>query len=120
MSAELILAAVGAADLCLKYGKELIDACRAYKSAADDIRDKALIIEAIWSRTSIQIEFAQRIIKTQALSDHHYQIHLDVFETLKAKLATAARKLGSVIYIYITYISAFSMLGTKVASSSPQ
>jgi len=97
MSVELILAAIGAADLCLKYGKELVDACRAYKSASNDIRDKALMIEAIWSRTSMQIEFAQRVLKTHTLPDHHCQIHMDVFETLRFKLETTARKLDSVI-----------------------
>ncbi|KAK5654582.1 hypothetical protein OQA88_7211 [Cercophora sp. LCS_1] len=94
MSVELVLAAVAAADLCLKYGKELTQAYQAFKDASEEIKDRILIVEAVWHRSSVQIQFARRIFRTAP--EEHCRIHLDAFETLRAKLATAVNKLESV------------------------
>ncbi|KAK1758923.1 hypothetical protein QBC47DRAFT_96883 [Echria macrotheca] len=76
------------------YGKELTQAYQAFRDAGDEIKDKILIIEAVWHRSSIQIQFARRIFST--VPAEYCRVHLDAFETLKAKLATAVNKLESV------------------------
>jgi len=56
-------------------------------TASDNLQEKVLVIEAIWSRTSIQIEFTKRIMIN--LQEEHCRIHLRVFKVLCSKLATA-------------------------------
>ncbi|KAK4166586.1 Serine/threonine-protein kinase-transforming protein Rmil [Cladorrhinum sp. PSN259] len=94
-SAELIMAAIGTADLCLQYGKRLVKAYRLYKTADENVKEKILIIEATWSRTAIQIEFVKRVAKV--LQEEHCQIHFEVFEMLQGKLTTAITKIEGVL-----------------------
>ncbi|KAI1208017.1 uncharacterized protein F4807DRAFT_462108 [Annulohypoxylon truncatum] len=91
MSAELILAAVGAADLCLKYGEHLLKVYKAFKQADEDVRAKTLLIESTWSQMAIQVEFVRRIAHT--MSPDHCRIHFEVLEMLQAKLQVAIRKI---------------------------
>lgn len=72
----------------------MTQAYQAFKDAGDEIKDRILIIEAVWHRSSIQIEFARRIFST--VPKEHCRIHLDAFETLRAKLVAAVNKLESV------------------------
>ncbi|KAK4224560.1 Serine/threonine-protein kinase-transforming protein Rmil [Podospora fimiseda] len=94
-SVELVMAALGTADLCLKYGKRLVDAYRVYKSADEKLKDKILIIEAIWHKTAVQIEFVKRVAKM--LQEEHCRIHFEVFEMLQGKLRTAISKIEGVL-----------------------
>ncbi|KAI0896863.1 hypothetical protein F4806DRAFT_463168 [Annulohypoxylon nitens] len=91
MSAELILAAVGAADLCLKYGQHLLKIYQAFKQADEDVRAKTLLIESRWSQMAVQVEFVQRIAHT--MSPDHCRIHFEVLEMLQAKFQVAIRKI---------------------------
>ncbi|KAH9890227.1 hypothetical protein F4778DRAFT_377622 [Xylariomycetidae sp. FL2044] len=94
MSAELVLAAVGGADICLRYGKRLVNAYEAFRSAGKDIKAKVLIIEAMWVRTAIHVEFVKRIAKS--LREEHCRIHAEVFEMLQSKLMKAIAKVESI------------------------
>ncbi|KAI8628208.1 hypothetical protein F5Y19DRAFT_145087 [Xylariaceae sp. FL1651] len=95
ISAELVLAAVAGADLALQYGKRLVEAYQAFKEANDNVKTKILIVEEIWSRTAIQIEFVKRVAST--LEYEHCRIHIEVFEMLKGKLMMAITKIESVV-----------------------
>ncbi|OTA98832.1 hypothetical protein M426DRAFT_325684 [Hypoxylon sp. CI-4A] len=95
MSVELVLAAVGAADLCLKYGKRLFELYRTFKEADDNIKDKVLLIESTWSRTAIQVEFFQRV--AHGMNPEHCRIQFEVLETLKTKLLLATQKVESLL-----------------------
>ncbi|KAK1855279.1 het-s domain protein [Colletotrichum chrysophilum] len=95
MSVELLLAAVSAADLCLKYGTTLIEAYRDLRGADEAVQSKTLIVEAIWNKTAIQVEFVKRIAKV--LEEDHCRIHLEVLEVLKSKLILAISKIKSVV-----------------------
>ncbi|GAB1317119.1 Het-s domain-containingprotein [Madurella fahalii] len=94
-SVELILAAVAAADLCLKYGTRLVGAYQTVKHADESVGARVLVVEAIWSRTTTQIEFVKRIAKS--LEPEHCRIHLEVFEMLQIRLARAVTKIESVL-----------------------
>ncbi|KAF4889753.1 hypothetical protein CGCF415_v000732 [Colletotrichum fructicola] len=95
MSVELVLAAVSAADLCLTYGKRLIEAYRDIRGATEAVQSRLLIVEAIWSKTAIQVEFVKRI--AQALEEDHCRIHVEVLEVLKSKLILAISRIQSVV-----------------------
>ncbi|CAM1507759.1 Fc.00g046070.m01.CDS01 [Cosmosporella sp. VM-42] len=95
MSAELVLAAIGAADLCLEYGKKLIILYQDFKHANEIVTEKVLIVEAIWSRTALQVDFVKRVAKT--LEAEHCRIHIEVFEMLRSKLMIAISKLESMV-----------------------
>ncbi|KAI0890144.1 uncharacterized protein GGS22DRAFT_150095 [Annulohypoxylon maeteangense] len=88
--AELILAAVGAADLCLRYGDKLLKVYQAFKQADENIKAKILLIESTWSQMAIQVEFVQRIAHTMSLD--HCRIHFEVLEMLQTKLQVAIKK----------------------------
>ncbi|KAI1452650.1 hypothetical protein F4805DRAFT_23235 [Annulohypoxylon moriforme] len=89
--AELVLAAVGAADLCLRYGDQLLKVYQAFKQADEDVRAKTLLIESTWSQMAVQVEFVQRIAHT--MSPDHCRIHFEVLEMLQAKLQVAIKKI---------------------------
>ncbi|KAF5498048.1 hypothetical protein CGCS363_v008522 [Colletotrichum siamense] len=95
MSVELVLAAVSAADLCLTYGKRLIEAYRDIQGATEAVQSRLLIVEAIWSKTAIQVEFVKRI--AEALEEDHCRIHVEVLEVLKSKLILAISRIQSVV-----------------------
>ncbi|KAK3985912.1 Serine/threonine-protein kinase-transforming protein Rmil [Cladorrhinum sp. PSN332] len=94
-SVELVMAAIGTADLCLKYGKKLVDAYRVYKAADENVKSKILMIEAIWHKTATQIEFVKRV--ASVLQEEHCRIHFEVFEMLQGKLMTAISKIEGVL-----------------------
>ncbi|KAK1750892.1 Serine/threonine-protein kinase-transforming protein Rmil [Echria macrotheca] len=110
-SVELVLAAVGAADLCLKYGKRLIQAYRALKNANETIEEKVTVVEAIWSRTAIQVEFVKRIANT--LEPDHCRIHARVLGILLAKLSAAVAKIESVVDPDTSEVKKFKFLFNK-------
>lgn len=54
-----------------------------------------LALEAILSRTAVQVEFLKRVAGT--MGEEHCRIHLQVLETLKSHLRMAAVKIESVV-----------------------
>ncbi|KAI1861561.1 hypothetical protein JX265_009528 [Neoarthrinium moseri] len=95
MSAELVLAVIAGADICLQYGKKLIRAYKDLKSANDIVTAKILIVDAFWSRTVLQVEFVKRVAST--MGPEHCGIHIEVFEMLRSKLAIATARVDSLI-----------------------
>ncbi|KAH6646529.1 hypothetical protein BKA67DRAFT_525453 [Truncatella angustata] len=95
MSAELVFAVVGGADLCLKYGNILIQAYQDLKNADEIVLSRVVWLEAFWSRTVSQIEFVKRVAQTMA--PEHCRIHIEVFEILRARLTNAKSRLKSLI-----------------------
>ncbi|KAI0148959.1 hypothetical protein BJ166DRAFT_469912 [Pestalotiopsis sp. NC0098] len=95
MSAELVLAVVAGADLCLKYGKTLIQAYKDFRDARQILSERILVVESIWSRISLQIKFVKRVAKT--MGREHCAIHIEVFEMLHSKQTRAISKIESLI-----------------------
>ncbi|KAJ6440645.1 het-s domain-containingprotein [Purpureocillium lavendulum] len=95
MSAELVLAAVAAGDLCIQYGRRVREVYHLWKGAEGNIKDKVLVLEAILSRTAVQLEFLKRV--AGSMGEEHCRVHLQVLETLKGHLRMAAVKIESVI-----------------------
>lgn len=78
-----------------RYGKTLVELYHDYKSADASIREKMVFIEATWCRTEKQVEFVRRVAHTMSLD--HCRIHVEVLETLKAKLLVAVTKVKPLI-----------------------
>ncbi|KAK6208498.1 het-s domain protein [Colletotrichum tabaci] len=95
MPAELVLAVVAAADLCLKYGKALAVVYRDIKGAEEGVRSKLLLVEAIWSKTATQVDFLKRV--AGVLEEEHCRIHLEILQVLQGKLTISISKIESVV-----------------------
>ncbi|KAL9078816.1 MAG: hypothetical protein Q9157_002257 [Trypethelium eluteriae] len=90
---DLALATVGAVDVTLRYGKLLIETCRAFKHAEEEIRERALHIESCWKRTSLQLDFLCRV--WGELDQEHQSIQNEILTVLNEKLRSADQKLKS-------------------------
>jgi hypothetical protein len=95
MPAELVLAAIGAADLCLKYGKKLVRTYNDLKDSVDNVKALVLVIEAIWNRTEVQIEFLKKVAGT--FCEEHLQVQQQVLAMLQSKLLVAITKIESLL-----------------------
>lgn len=78
-----------------RYGKSLIATYRDIKDADNAVHDKLLIVEAMWVKTSSQLQFVKNVARV--LEEEHCRIHLEVLETLNIRFAVAISKLDSVI-----------------------
>lgn len=68
-------------------------ACDPKHGATEGIREKILTVEAMRSRTALQIEFPGRVVNT--LGEEHYRIQVQVFKMPKSKLSIAISKIES-------------------------
>ncbi|KAK5988211.1 hypothetical protein PT974_12351 [Cladobotryum mycophilum] len=94
-STDIALSAIAAANICLQSGKTLLKAYQDFRDANAQVGDKIVLVKAIWSRTTIQIEFVKRV--ANSLGEEHCRIHLEVFEMLQSKLRMANTKIESVL-----------------------
>lgn len=94
-----------------RYGRRLIQAYRALKNANETIEEKVTVVEAIWSRTAIQVEFVKRI--ANSLEPDHCRIHARVLGILLAKLSAAVAKIESVVDPDTSEVKKFKFLFNK-------
>lgn len=80
---------------CARYGKTLINAYKDFQNAGDIVSEKALVVQSLWSRTSLQIDFVKRVAKT--MGSEHCSIHIEVFEMLHSKQIRAIAKIESLM-----------------------
>ncbi|KAH7077060.1 hypothetical protein FB567DRAFT_596251 [Paraphoma chrysanthemicola] len=95
MPAELVLAAIGTADLTIKYGRSLIELYSSYKNATAEIGERILLMETNWLRTEKQLDFLKRI--WDKLDEDHQAIQLRILRLLIINLESAieeVEKLG--------------------------
>ncbi|KAK4183446.1 hypothetical protein QBC35DRAFT_393875 [Podospora australis] len=93
MPVELVIGALSVADLCLKYGKKLLQLYRDVKGAHKDLEDKILQVESIWRKTSVQIGVMKKV--NRKIDDEQRRIQEDLMERLWESLASIVRKLES-------------------------
>lgn len=78
-----------------RYGKRIREVYRLWQGAEGNIKGKVLVLEAILSRTAVQLEFLKRV--AGSMGEEHCRVHLQVLETLKSHLRMAAVKIESVL-----------------------
>ncbi|KAK3320598.1 hypothetical protein B0T19DRAFT_430005 [Cercophora scortea] len=93
MSVELALAVVGTAELCLQYGKKLVQFYKTVKGAHKDLEGKILQMESLWYKTNTQLRIMNRI--SSALGEDQARVQDDLLERLAQSLSTALRKIES-------------------------
>ncbi|KAK3683415.1 hypothetical protein B0T22DRAFT_430734 [Podospora appendiculata] len=93
MSVELALAVVGTAELCLQYGKKLVQFYKTVKGAHKDLEGKILQMESLWYKTNTQLRIMNRV--SSALGEDQARVQDDLLERLAQSLSTALRKIES-------------------------
>ncbi|KAL9622127.1 MAG: hypothetical protein Q9160_003470 [Pyrenula sp. 1 TL-2023] len=91
----IALATASTIDLCVKYGRILVDTCAAIKNATRDIQERLLRIENSWNRIKIQINFLNKVWAD--LDDEHQHLQDQILQVLLNKLTYAEFKIRGVI-----------------------
>ncbi|KAK9860108.1 hypothetical protein MYU51_010389 [Penicillium brevicompactum] len=92
---ELGLAVLATADICLRYGKSLVDKYRTFKGAKSEIDDKIISLEIFEKKTECQIKFLKSIWST--LPSEYQEIVGITYPTLQKKLQIADQAVGRII-----------------------
>ncbi|KAF7510470.1 hypothetical protein GJ744_006316 [Endocarpon pusillum] len=89
--AGLGLGIFAATDLCIKYGRILVEKYATFKGAEAEIDERILYVQSHWKRTAIQLDFIIRIWKD--LDEEHQTIQTRILQVLNGKLSIAISKL---------------------------
>ncbi|KAL4885913.1 hypothetical protein BJY04DRAFT_214110 [Aspergillus karnatakaensis] len=88
---SLSLAVLATADLCLKYGKLLIQRYEDYKNAENDIKETVLKIKGLWLKTEIQLASLKRI--WESIDPRLQTLFFELLGHLQGKLEAASASL---------------------------
>ncbi|KAM5377980.1 hypothetical protein ACJZ2D_004726 [Fusarium nematophilum] len=94
-TAGLVLAVIGTADLCLKYGAELQALCSAFRGAETELNERALKLDVGWRRCIDQTELLKEI--SDLLDEYQRDIHDRTLRMVARKLEDAKVALGKVV-----------------------
>lgn len=83
------------ADQVLRSGQFLFETFATLKVATPEVNERALCIKSHWKRTSVQLEFINRI--WGVLDKEHQDIHSQTLQILTAKLSAARSKVNKLI-----------------------
>ncbi|KOS47831.1 hypothetical protein ACN38_g1127 [Penicillium nordicum] len=88
---ELGLAIFGTLDLCLRYGKAVVEKYKAFHEAEHEIGERKLAIEATWAKISQQLAFLRRVWGSLSKDHQDYQdLQNRIILVLQKKLEAAA------------------------------
>jgi hypothetical protein len=82
-------------DAILRSGQLLYETCATLKGAATELDERALCVRSHWKRTSIQLDFINRI--WESLDKEHQDIQNQILQVLTGKLNSATSKLDKLI-----------------------
>ncbi|KAH8807574.1 hypothetical protein F5884DRAFT_343515 [Xylogone sp. PMI_703] len=89
------VSAISVADICIRYGALLVQACKSYRSGDREIREAVLKIESHWLKIERQLEFLRKIWPSL---DEDYQIHQNtVLQVLQSKVAASTALIDGLI-----------------------
>ncbi|MCJ1310465.1 hypothetical protein MMC25_004129 [Agyrium rufum] len=94
-AAGLVLAVVGTADICLKYGKELMKRYRLYRDAESEVYMLMLRVEGCWLKTEQQIELLNKI--WDVVQDEMKSHFDEVLQVLQNKLSSITAAFDKII-----------------------
>ena len=78
-----------------RHGNNLLHMCASVKGAESEIAERVLCIESYWKRTTLQLDFLQRV--WQSLDEEHQTIQNQILHVLIGKLTIAISKIDSLI-----------------------
>ncbi|KAG5746212.1 hypothetical protein H9Q70_011088 [Fusarium xylarioides] len=96
--AELGLAVVGVIavpDLCIKYGKRLLQACDAFRNADIELGERILSVEASWMQTALGLDFVKSV--EGIMNEDHRIMHYRILDMVLTKLKNVIRILEGLI-----------------------
>jgi hypothetical protein len=107
----LVFGVLGTADVCIRYGKKLVDTYRAYRDADSSVREMLLRLESICLKTEAQVNFLRRIWNAlpgelQLLQNHQLQV-------LQTKLHQAQITFDAIIGTREDEVSMKTLTGKK-------
>jgi hypothetical protein len=82
-------------DGTVRSGQLLYETCATLKGAATEFDERALCVRSHWKRTSIQLDFVNRI--WESLDKEHQDIQNQILQVLNGKLNNATSKLDKLI-----------------------
>ncbi|RDH36134.1 hypothetical protein BDQ94DRAFT_167760 [Aspergillus welwitschiae] len=86
--ASLALSIFGTLDICLKYGKRLVELCRETRNLQNDIAQITLTIEGVWLKTEIRLDLLKRLSRAGSL-DHTLSGHYgEALQRLRVKISS--------------------------------
>ncbi|CAI7573887.1 unnamed protein product [Penicillium glandicola] len=87
---DLSLAIFGTLDICLRYGKIVIEKYKAFNDAENEIEERKLAIEATWAKISQQLAFLKRVWGSLSENHQDYQdLQSRIVLVLQRKLEAA-------------------------------
>ncbi|KAL4797896.1 hypothetical protein BDV19DRAFT_386930 [Aspergillus venezuelensis] len=91
---EIALGVMGAADVRYRYGRSLIETYKAIQIADTDFQEKSLIVEAIWTKISIQLDELKRV--WELLDPRYQRLQESILPALTRKLESATLQLSKI------------------------
>ncbi|KAB8227658.1 uncharacterized protein BDW43DRAFT_238944 [Aspergillus alliaceus] len=86
---SLALSIVGALDICLMYGKRLVELCRDIRNVRNDIAQIALAIEGAWLKTEVQLGLLKRLSRSGSLDPALSAHYGKALQRLRVKISGA-------------------------------
>jgi hypothetical protein len=90
-----VIGVVGTIDVCIKWGKALVTACKDFHGAESGLDEMLVRVELCWSRIANQLDVTRELDETMSADDRDLQEH--VLSILEGKLVIAARKLSKFV-----------------------
>ncbi|CAG8947871.1 unnamed protein product [Penicillium salamii] len=89
------ISVISLADLCLRYGKKLVERYSAYAHANDELHERKVRVENYWMRTRYQLKLLQQVEGT--LEEEHRNTQQETLQILLNKLQIAGQILDNVL-----------------------
>ena len=76
-----------------RYGRLLVETCKTFRGAENEVTERAIRLQSHWKRTAMQLDFITRI--WASLDEEHQDIQTQILQVLLGKLAAVISKLES-------------------------
>ncbi|KAH7113568.1 hypothetical protein EDB81DRAFT_670105 [Dactylonectria macrodidyma] len=87
-----VVGLTGTIDLCMKWGKALVQACKDYREADAKVDEMIVRIEVYWTRVLSQLEVTKELEST--MTDDHKALQQRTLYILRGKLDAATQNLS--------------------------
>ncbi|KAI3077773.1 hypothetical protein CBS147353_4236 [Aspergillus niger] len=87
--ASLALSIFGTLDICLGYGKRLVELCREIRNLQNDIAEISLTIQGTWLKNEVQLDLLKRLLKAGSLNPTLGAHYLEALQRLQKKISGA-------------------------------
>ena len=79
------------------HGERLVRTCASVRNAEDQIAERVVMVESYWKRTTLQLDFLQRVWPN--LNKEHQLIQEQILHVLSGKLTSAVSKIENLLVV---------------------